>query len=62
MIDGIDGGFVKFIVINKAVEISLKKDANKDLVRKVLSDILGQSADFSIESMTKEEYAMRLLG
>ncbi len=62
MIDRIDGGFVKFIVINKAVEISLKKDANKDLVRKVLSGILGQNADFSIESMTKEEYAMRLLG
>lgn len=61
MIDSVDGGQVTFVVINKIAEINLKKDATKVLLEKSLSDILGRAAGFVIKTMTKEEYAAKLM-
>jgi hypothetical protein len=62
MIDAIDGGQIKLIAINKIAEINLRKEATQHDVEKILSDIVGRGVTYVIETMTKEEYAARLLG
>lgn len=62
MIDNIDGGMIQLIAINKIAEINLNKEETKHDVEKILSDIVGRGVTYTIEAMTKEEYAARLLG
>lgn len=61
MIDRVDDGLVKFVAINKIAAINLEKEATKQSVEKILSGIIGQGVAYSIETMTKEEYAAKLL-
>lgn len=61
MIDSIDSGQVKLIAINKIAEINLKKEETKEDVEHILSGIIKHGVNMSIETMTKEEYAARLL-
>ncbi|USN56707.1 MAG: hypothetical protein H6766_06920 [Candidatus Peribacteria bacterium] len=62
MIDSIDGGMIQLIAINKIAEINLNKEETKHDIEKIFSDIVGHGVTYAVETMTKEEYAARLLG